>query len=264
MLWYKEWANSDANPKIVAAGFWGATIFRALCRTSAEFDLNGRIPPSYASDTYISHRLQLGAECDPFESGATDATVVQRGIVAAVASGLLVRDGSDLLIDGWGDRQTIGAGSGKTSTERSQALRSRRKADATECNGAPLHATRCNVEKRREDQRRELPLKGSGSGEASGLWELFAATRASLSVLGPDGFTDMATPRPDEACPESWPAWAEAALAEVGVDAVPRLLCAYKAFLRDKTFAAKTPPWATQVFMHPNVWRGRVPEARAA
>lgn len=145
MLWYKEWANSDAHPKIVAAGFWGATVFRALCRVSAEFDLEGRVPPSHGSVAYLAHRLQLDA---------TDATEVQRGIVAAVACRLLARDGDDLLIEGWGDRQSVSCGSGKTSTERSRALRDRRKVDATECNGASLHATDATVEKRRIEERR--------------------------------------------------------------------------------------------------------------
>jgi hypothetical protein len=152
MLWYKEWANSDAHPKVIAAGFWGATVFRVLCRASAEFDLNGRIPEQYASPAYLAHRLQLGPEFESLDpADATKCNAMQRGIDNATAAGLLVREGPFLLIDGWGDRQAISSGSGRTSTERSQDFRSRQKNPATKRNASPLHAT---LDKRRVDKRR--------------------------------------------------------------------------------------------------------------
>lgn len=156
MLWYKEWANSDSHPKIVAAGFWGATVFRALCRTSAEFDLNGRIPPQYMTEAYLAHRLQLAPEFDSLDpDDATPATVVQRGLGSAVAAGLLVRDGSVFVIDGWGERQTSATGGGKSNTERSRAFRSRQKEPATAPQRPATDATPATVEKRRVEKKED-------------------------------------------------------------------------------------------------------------
>lgn len=57
MKWYKQDGNSDANPKIQRAGFWGARVYEGLCRISADFELEGRIPAHYADPTYIARRI---------------------------------------------------------------------------------------------------------------------------------------------------------------------------------------------------------------
>lgn len=122
MKWYKQDGNSDANPKIRRSGFWGARVFEALCRISADFELNGEIPAHYADPGYLADRIMAYQVLGPDEAEKAIEAALSRLAVEDPTWALLERhDDGSVTILGW-------RGEGKdtdalTSTERSRNFR---------------------------------------------------------------------------------------------------------------------------------------------
>lgn len=120
MDWIKDYCASDSHPQMVAAGFWGATTFRLLCRLSGAHKLNGRIPPTYANPAYLA--AVSGLAMYPGTIKATPEALMGSALDKLVEVGLLVRDGDDYVIDGWDRKQGQAS-----STERVQVHRARKR-----------------------------------------------------------------------------------------------------------------------------------------
>jgi hypothetical protein len=160
MDWYKEWGNSDSNPKIMKAGFWGAIVFRAFCRASREMSLEGEIPYSYDAE-WLSMRLMMFKEHSPSGNPCNE---MQRGIVACVNSGLLVEGENGWIIHGWMDRQSDKQRKEPmTSTERSQKYRENLRMQRNATKDATATHGNDRGEERRVEERIEEEAKSKRS-----------------------------------------------------------------------------------------------------
>ncbi|WP_373047199.1 hypothetical protein [Vulgatibacter sp.] len=199
MKWYKQDGNSDSNPKIQRAGFWGARVYECLCRISADFELDGTVPAHYVDPTYLARRMM-----------ATDVLPLEQAEAAISKALAKLADPEPkwqlIAIDEQGDVTIIGwrrAEEPQSSTERS---RNHRKVKELEAQLAELRAllpadappepppepakdarngdaTPRNVrngatgEERRGDQTREEDPPPSPSGAAEGLPAGLTATQ---------------------------------------------------------------------------------------
>jgi hypothetical protein len=113
--WYRQDGNSDSNPKMIKAGFWGTVVFQALCRVSADHELGGEIPAEYADPEYLARRLRLDADralAPLWASGLTPVDVLRDGVTRCRHSLLVTEsDGGGLTISGWPDRNEEGSSS---------------------------------------------------------------------------------------------------------------------------------------------------------
>jgi len=88
--WLRLDAAFDSHPDVKAAGFWGSTVYLALLRTSALFDLDGSLPAKYASGAYVAAILGI-----PIEHA-------EGGLESASSAGLIHRDDAGTVaITGW-------------------------------------------------------------------------------------------------------------------------------------------------------------------
>jgi hypothetical protein len=163
----KEFPASDMHPQIRRAGFWGATVFRALCRMSARHDLDGEIPPQYQDMEDLADVLRCPGH----------AADLGEGLAACFRVGLLRQEalggnqGEVWVIDGW---LAIYTEKHKTNAERREAWREKKRAqrskpaESKECPpvspGRPLVP---NVPLTRHDETRhdETDLTTSSSGD---------------------------------------------------------------------------------------------------
>jgi len=184
--WYKQDGNSDSNPKIRRAGYWGARTYEALCRISADFELGGKIPAHYADPSYLADRTMAIQILPPDEAEAAIAAGLERlGTKDPKWALVELHEDGSLTILGWrGEGQDTDA---LSSTERSRnfrALQDARKEierltaligdlhpgpqrDATPGNAAATPATPATLatnatfatteERRGEERREDLP-----------------------------------------------------------------------------------------------------------
>lgn len=113
--WYRQDGNADYNPRMRRAGFWGRTVYWALLRISADFELDGVVPERYADPDYLAERLGLAE--DPvlaplWASGLSPRDACRNGVTAAVTAGLVRFAGSsqapgELFIVGWEERNEV-------------------------------------------------------------------------------------------------------------------------------------------------------------
>ncbi len=122
MDWYKEHGNSDNHPQIRKAGFWGAQVFRALCRVNTEYDLDGEIPAQYVDPEWLADRLKL-TEHDCISDAPEN--ILALGLSKCVKAGL-VRHEADgpFILDGWLRKNPPRDGP-LSGAERMQKLRAR-------------------------------------------------------------------------------------------------------------------------------------------
>jgi hypothetical protein len=204
MDFLKEFPASDMHPQIRRAGFWGATVFRALCRMSARHDLDGEIPPQYQDMDDLADVLRCPDNADD----------LRRGLDASVRVGLLRREpigeghGEVWVIDGW---LAIYTEKHKTNAERREAWREKKRAqrskpaESKECPpvspGRPLVP---NVPLTRHDETRhdETDLTTLSSGDDAPVKNGQPASTPSLAAalldppeLQPDSVREEVSPK---------------------------------------------------------------------
>lgn len=173
-------ANLDRHPKVRRAGRAGREVFLFLLRRNADLELAGVLPAINAEPWYLADELMMP------EAEAAD------GLDRAVAAGLLVLDGDQVVIAGWDDDW------GKrpqTDAERQRAKRARDKGDdsvtrhgpsrtVTEASRTESDSHECHgSEKIREEEIRGEEIREPAPAEAKSAWaaetpEELAARRA--------------------------------------------------------------------------------------
>ena len=163
MEWIKDYTDSDAHPQMVAAGFWGRTVFRALCRLSGRYGLNGSIPAGYLRPEFLAAFLgasevydaAIESGLDPLSCDVSGVTDASRGVTACVTSALIVLepDGS-ATIPGWVNRQEKLL----SQAERSRKYRESKKVTVTPASrashdGRSKRVTIVTLEREREEER---------------------------------------------------------------------------------------------------------------
>jgi hypothetical protein len=99
MKWLRHDCELDDHPDVLFAGFWGARITEALCRTSKKFDLGGVLPAKYATASYLAH--QLGIDRELCQKGLEDAARINPDAEPDELP-LIQRDASgNVTIPGW-------------------------------------------------------------------------------------------------------------------------------------------------------------------
>jgi hypothetical protein len=99
--WCKVASNLDSHPKIRRAGRLGREVFLFALRRNAEpgNPVPGRLPADELEPWYVADQLQM-----------TETEAIT-GVTAAIAAGLLAKDGNSYLIVSWKDGWGKGGGS---------------------------------------------------------------------------------------------------------------------------------------------------------
>ncbi len=189
-------------------------------------------------------------------------------VAALVASGWLDRTPDGFCLHDW--EQYAGKYLKKAAAERDRWHRRKHTGDSAESPRALRGKTETEKKIKKTvvpttEKDREKPAVVADKELLDLLWEGFRKARERLTEASPDGFSSIPSPRPPECDrPRSWATAASAALEELGGGeaAGDALVQAYFRYLHDPAFATKG--WPTAVFLHPNVWRQRVPRSRGA
>ena len=106
------------RPRPKRAGWAARETYLLLLQISAEFDLRGRLSPSYQDVDFLAEEWVNGDD----ERLELARQVITEGLPAAIESGLLIRDGEDLVIVDWDKWYSPP----KSGAERTKAWRERK------------------------------------------------------------------------------------------------------------------------------------------
>lgn len=168
--WYKHEANSDSNPKIRRAGFWGARLFEVLLRIDSEFAQRGRVAPHYCDPEYLADRLMVAKIMAPEAASELVAKTIDEMCAAPEMWALIRReeDGRLAILGRLRAAEEEEASRPMSNTERSQLLRARRKIEKLEARLQELEAS--------------LPRSDDATARNAGNVAPVAATEATLPL----------------------------------------------------------------------------------
>jgi hypothetical protein len=118
--WCKVASNLDSHPKIRRAGRLGREVFLFALRRNAEpgNPVPGRLPADELEPWYVADQLQM-----------SEVEAVT-GVTAAIAAGLIAKDGNSYVIVSWKDGWGKGGG---TNAERQARHRENKKLRDSDC-----------------------------------------------------------------------------------------------------------------------------------
>jgi hypothetical protein len=97
---YKKDANFHQNPKVLEAGFWGATVYDALLALNRQHRCEGHIRPRYCRPEYLAWYVGLIGEQSWINKPAIEA--MRHGLLRASKAKLITMSELGVKIVGWG------------------------------------------------------------------------------------------------------------------------------------------------------------------
>lgn len=112
------------QPKPKKAGWLGREVYLFLLQVSADYDLRGRLGPSRDVEWLADEWMTSRSDEEALEAilKVSIPELIKIGIEQATGAGLLVRDGDELVLDGWEDFYKPS----KSDAQRSAEYRSRK------------------------------------------------------------------------------------------------------------------------------------------
>src|SRR5258708_4820356 len=180
MEWIKDYTDSDHHPQLLRAGFWGAFLFKGLCRLSGKFGWRGPIPSSYLDPEALAIYFHIPQSCTFNQSGQPDDildpwVIAEQALAACYDVGLLIQERDGANIPGWERKQP------SDSYEANRSRNRRLAAARPESDRSPTENRPIDIDREVEvDKKKKLHTQPSAACLA-----VFESYRALWANSGP-------------------------------------------------------------------------------